>query len=205
MYILILAGASGSGKSTLVKLICDRVRENTPEKTVHVMSMDQYYYSMTPGHPANWDHINAIDTKLLAEHLRELKAGKKVNVPQYDYVTHQRIPDSQLLENIDILILEGIFTLYDQELRDLADLKIYVEADPIKLCFVRRFHRDGAERGRSGDSIIDQYFSQVLPGYEQFVVPTKKYADLCYTNEGNKPTECTKFVHIVAMCVASCV
>jgi uridine kinase len=199
MHVIIIAGASGSGKTTIVELINDCLRANY---TTLVISMDQYYRSMKPGKPLDWDNITAIDLDLLISDLDRLVNGTdSIKIPSYDYVSHQRIPDAHESGRPDVLILDGIFALYDPKVRAFATLSIYVDADPIKLCFKRRFHRDVTERGRSGNSVIKQYFEQVLPGYEKFVAPTKKYADLCYTNENDLPTVNTKFIRIVEVCI----
>ncbi len=196
MYLIIVSGASGSGKSTIVNLI-KLYLSTKSERQVDILSMDQFYKSLKPGDTPNWDDVSAIDTDYLVTVLTELKSGVQVNIPKYDYVTHQRMDNSYTISDCDILILEGIFTLWHQQIRDLADLKVYIDADPLKVCLPRRYLRDTTERGRSGESIIDQYINQVLPGFEKFVVPTRKYADLCYLNEGIIPNVNDKFIRIL--------
>ena len=197
MYIVIVNGASGSGKTTIVNLIKEYL--SFSDFKIEVVSMDQFYKSLKPGtHPHNWDHIDAIDVDRMVRCIGDLQKGENTYFPTYDYVTHQSIPDAYTIEKIDVLIIEGIFALYDERLRDMADLKIYVDADPYKTCFLRRFNRDIQERGRSPQSIIDQYFGQVLDGYKQFVEPTKIYADIYYTNELIKPDKNTSFIEMVS-------
>ncbi len=196
MFLIIVNGPSGCGKTTIVNLLKQSL---SISKKVDVVSIDQFYYSLKPGEQRNWDHIDAIEMKLLIQKLEELKAGKAVWFPEYDYVTHQRIPDKYVIKETDILILEGIFALYDETIRNMADLKIYIDADPINTCFPRRYARDTSERGRSGQSVVNQYMTQVLQGYKEFVEPTKKYADMCYINEQETPTIDTPFIYMVCL------
>ncbi len=198
MFIILVNGASGSGKTTIVRLI----KQQLSEKKVEIVSVDQFYKSLKPSVdttvPYNWDHIDAIDVDHLIECICSVKNGKDTLFPSYDYVTHQTIPDDYTIEKVDVLIVEGIFALYDKRVRDLADLKLYIDADPYKTCFVRRFNRDVEERGRSGESVVKQYFEQVLDGYKQFVEPTRINADMCYTNELVMPDKNNLFIKMVA-------
>ncbi len=199
MYLIAVNGPSGSGKTTIVNLIY-QVLTNF-NLNVKIVSMDQFYKSLNLDETPNWDHIDAIDIELLIEKLVELKNGKNVWFPHYDYAIHQGIPDTYLIQNVDILILEGIFTLYDARIRNLANLKIYIDADLFRFCLPRRYARDIAVRSRNGQSIIDQYMKQVVWGYEQFVKPTKKYADLIYINELQEPNEDIPFIQMVCLYV----
>lgn len=199
MYIIIVAGASGSGKTTIVQLLKERFEQ--VDKTVATISIDQYYRSMEPGKPRNWDHVSALDLDKLVADIKMLASGEDtVLIPGYDYVTHQRVENKYTFGQTDILIVEGIFALYSEELRKLADLKVFVDADLTQECLTRRLRRDAIERGRSAESVINQYFEQVLPGYNQFVKPTRKYSDIFYLNSGEKPTANTKFIDIIVMC-----
>ena len=196
MFIVLVAGASGSGKTTIVKHMKSVLNENGISVTI--ISVDQFYRSMHPHEPRNWDHLSAINMDALEECVRSLKENKSVRIPDYDYVTHQSIPNSILIGGeSQVVIVEGLFSLCDNRLCSLADMKIYVEADLLKHCLPRRFHRDVNERGRSGESIIDQYVKQVIPGFEEFVLPSKVYADIAIPNHGSHPHQNTPFIKIV--------
>lgn len=195
MFIVLVAGASGSGKTTIVNHIKNYLGEKGLK--IWVISVDQFYKSMHPHENRNWDHLSAINMDALVESVQSIKDGKITMLPDYDYVTHQSIPNGwEVPIKIDVLIVEGLFALCDERLRNLADMKIYVEADLLKQCLPRRFKRDVTERGRSGESIIDQYTKQVIPGYERFVEPSKIWADLCMPNHGDIPHQETLFIKI---------
>ena len=185
MYLIGIAGGSGSGKTTFSKKIISRV--NHPN--VVLLSQDSYYLS-TPSSmlkiqgEANFDHPEAFDWPLLRDHLSQLKQGSDVDVPVYDYKTSRRTTEVHSVGKPKVVILEGIFTLWDQALRDLFDLKIYlhVEAD---IRFIRRLHRDVRERGRTHDEIIRRYYDTVRPMHQLFLEPTRKYADLIVGEESD--------------------
>jgi len=201
MYFILTAGPSGSGKSTIVEIIKKGLMEK--DLRVHIISMDQFYKSQVPCSTPNWDDISALDIDLLHKVLYDLKGGHEVHVPRYDYTTHQRIPDSYTIKDIDVLIVEGIFALWDPEIRQLSDLSLFVDADIMKSCLMRRYERDTASRGRSGASIITQYLDQVVPGYKKYVEPTKKYADVCFVNELEFPSKNTKIIKMIVNYVDS--
>lgn len=195
MYIILVHGPSGSGKTTISKLI----KKSLPEVKTEIISMDQFYKILDQNDPiSNWDTIDAFDTDHLYSCLVQLRYGKTTEIPIYDYVTCTRLKDKQTINgNLDIVIVEGIMTLYDERICTLADLKIYIDADPWKTCLRRRFSRDMEDRGRSYISVLNQYLDQVLDGYLTFVEPMKKKADLCYVNEGEIPNDETLFIKIV--------
>lgn len=195
MYIIHICGASGCGKTTIAILLKELLSNSFK---IDIVSMDQFYKTLDKSNPeTNWDHINAFDTDLLYNCLVKLKQNKSTKVPHYNYVTSERYLEDKIVENLDILILEGIFTFADEKIRNLADLKIYVDADPYKTCFIRRFERDMKERGRTYQSVLNQYLGQVLDGYHQFILPNKKYADISYVNENEKPNLKTPFIQMV--------
>jgi len=198
MLLISVSGPSGSGKTTIVKLLNKLISEK--RKTL-IISTDQYYKSLPPSQKLlciNWDHIESIDVNLLYKDIKKIKKHKKVSIPSYDYVTHQRIDNAYTIDtDIEVIILEGIFALYDNRIRKLSDIKIYIDADPYKICFPRRFKRDATDRGRGGQSIVDQYFGDVLNGYHQFVEPMKKYADVIHVNEGDIPDENSTFIKMI--------
>ncbi len=185
MYLIGIAGGSGSGKTTFSKKIIQRV--NDPG--VVLLSQDSYYLSAPSAQhrvhgEANFDHPDSFDWPLLRDHLARLKRGDEVAVPVYDYKTSRRTSDTQVVGPAKVVILEGIFTLWDQELRDLFDLKVYlhVESD---IRFIRRLHRDVRERGRTHDEIIRRYYDTVRPMHQLYLEPTRKYADLIVGEESD--------------------
>jgi uridine kinase len=183
MYLIGIAGGSGSGKTTFSKKIMNRVND----AEVVLLSQDSYYLSSPAAHlkvhgEPNFDHPEAFDWPLLRDHLSRLKAGYSVPVPTYDYRTSRRQAETHEVGPAKVVLLEGIFTLWDQELRDLFDAKIYlhVEAD---IRFIRRLHRDVRDRGRTHDEIIRQYYDTVRPMHQLYLEPTRKYADLIVGEE----------------------
>jgi uridine kinase len=183
--IIGIAGGTGSGKTTVAL----RVREAAPGKTVQIIHHDSYYrdnshLSLKDRAKINYDHPNAFETELLVEHLKVLKRGEAVDVPVYDYTTHSRRPDTRRVEPADIIFVEGILVLESRPLRELMDIRLYVGVDADER-FIRRLLRDIRERGRSLESVIDQYRNVVRPMHLQFVNPTKKYAHLIIPEGGH--------------------
>lgn len=185
MYLIGIAGGSGSGKTTFAKKIIQRVNH----ADLILLSQDSYYLSTAAAHlklhgEANFDHPEAFDWPLLRDHLLRLKQGEQVAVPVYDYKTSRRTDETHAVGPAKVVILEGIFTLWDQELRDLFDAKIYlhVESD---IRFIRRLHRDVRERGRTHDEIIRRYYDTVRPMHQLYLEPTKKYADVVVGEESD--------------------
>jgi uridine kinase len=177
-----IAGGSGSGKTTIVSRITEIVRDHA------LVPQDNYYrsaeyvtnQSITS---FNFDHPDAFDNELLSEHLAALKAGMPIRMPQYDFVRNRRRNDTVLVEPRRLVILEGIMIFFDKAIRDLIDLKLYVDT-PDDIRFIRRLRRDITERGRTVDSVIEQYMEKVRPGHYDFVEPTKAYADLVIPEGG---------------------
>lgn len=172
-----IAGGTGSGKSTFT----NRLRDAFPDE-VAVLYHDNYYraqdhISMEERKETNYDHPDALETSLLVEHLRSLRAGKPVRCPVYDYARHTRSDRTVLVEPRKIVLLEGILVLSDPALRSQMDIKIYVEADADER-ILRRVRRDVQERGRDLDGIITQYLTTVKPMHYAFVEPTRATADL---------------------------
>jgi len=179
-----ISGGSGSGKTTIVKKISELVedfvfipQDNYYKSARHLVSNDNIT-------SFNFDHPDAFDSDLLIEHLCTLEKGKAVNMPTYDFVHHLRAEKSIKLEPKPIIIVEGIMIFFDKELRDLMDLKIFVDT-PADIRFTRRLQRDIIERGRTVDSVIKQYLDVVRPGHLEFIEPTKEYADLIVPEGGN--------------------
>ena len=177
-----IAGGSGSGKTTIVSRITEFVRDYA------LVPQDNYYRSAE--HVTNqfitgfnFDHPDAFDTELLCEQLTALKAGTPIRMPQYDFVHHRRRNDTVLVEPRRLVILEGIMIYFDRKIRDLIDLKLYVDT-PDDIRFIRRLRRDISDRGRTVESVIEQYTAKVRPGHYEFVEPTKAYADLVIPEGG---------------------
>jgi len=182
VHIVGIAGGSGSGKTTIVSRITEIVRDYA------LVPQDNYYRSAEYVNNQsitgfNFDHPDAFDSDLMVEQLQALKAGTPIRMPQYDFVHHRRRDDSVLVEPRRLVILEGIMIFFDRRVRDLIDLKLYVDT-PDDIRFIRRLRRDITERGRTVDSVIQQYTERVRPGHYEFVEPTKAYADLVIPEGG---------------------
>lgn len=179
-----IAGGSGLGKTTVSKEISKRL----PADRVLILTEDAYYndnsaLSMDERKKINYDHPNAYDTDLLIEQLQDLLDGKAIEMPTYNFNILSRAKDTIHVEPADIIILEGILVLASEELRKFMDIKLFVDADD-DIRFIRRLQRDTQERGRSIDWIISQYLATVKPSYNQFVEPSKKYADIIIPQGG---------------------
>jgi uridine kinase len=180
-----VAGGTGSGKTSMAKNI---VGDLDPSQVV-IIEQDSYYYDLANipldvRHHHNFDHPDAYDFALLKRHMRDLIDGKPIDVPIYDYATHTRSAESRVVSGHKIIVLEGIMVLYDNELRDLMDIRIYIETDP-DIRFIRRLKRDIKQRGRLVESVIKQYMETVRPMHEQFIAPTKQYADIIIPEGGH--------------------
>lgn len=185
--IISIAGGSGSGKSFFV----DKIKEEIDDSEILFISQDNYYKDLSDipfdeRIKTNFDHPDAIDFDLIIHHLQELKSGNKINMPVYDYVTHTRKKEMQIVESRPVIVLEGILILCRDEILELSDLKIFIDT-PDDLRIIRRIRRDIKERGRSVDSVIDQYLNTVRPMYLKFVEPSKKYADQILSGEEYNP------------------
>jgi uridine kinase len=177
-FVIGVAGGSGSGKTTVVRRIVDSLG---PEQ-VTLLDHDRYYRDrndlrLEERAALNYDHPDALETDLMVRHVRALKAGEPVNVPQYDFTRHARLSETLAFQPRRALIVEGILVFTDPKLRDLMDIKVFVDTDS-DTRFIRRLQRDVAERGRTMDSVIDQYQSTVKPMHLEFVEPSKRYADV---------------------------
>jgi uridine kinase len=179
-----LAGGTGSGKTTVASAIRARVGAGRIAYVPH----DAYYRSLadfpnTPPDQINWDHPDSLATELMIEHVTALKAGRAVELPVYDFTTYSRTPRTLHVEPQPIIIVEGILIFADAALRALFDVKIFVEADA-DTRFIRRLQRDIAERGRTVESVIQQYLRTVRPMHLEFVEPSKRYADVIIPEGG---------------------
>ena len=182
--IIGVSGGSGSGKTSVSRAIFN----NFPNHSIMMLEHDSYYkdqshLSFEERLKTNYDHPFAFDTDLLIEHLEKLLNYETIEKPVYDYVAHTRSTETVIQEPKEVIILEGILILEDKRLRDLMDIKIYVDTDD-DIRIIRRIKRDMVERGRTLDSIIDQFLSVVKPMYHQFIEPTKRYADVIVPEGG---------------------
>jgi uridine kinase len=173
-----VAGGSGSGKTTVVRRIVDSLGPEHVTRLDH----DRYYRDrndlrLEERAGLNYDHPDSLETDLLVHHVRELKAGRGVDVPRYDFTRHARLAETERFQPRRALIVEGILVFTDAALRDLMDIKVFVDTDS-DTRFIRRLQRDVAERGRTMDSVIEQYQTTVKPMHLEFVEPSKRYADV---------------------------
>jgi len=179
-----IAGGTGSGKT----LVSERVHRLLGSDQILVIEQDAYYHDLShlpleERGKHNFDHPDAFDRDLLVAHLTDLKNGKLVQQPQYDYSLHARQAETRTIHPQHIIILEGILILEDSRLRSLMDIKVYVDTDA-DIRLVRRIRRDVKERGRSVESVLDQYVRFVQPMHLQFVEPSKRYADIIIPEGG---------------------
>jgi uridine kinase len=183
--IIGIAGGSGSGKSTVAKNVAD----NLGELSVAFIDMDAYYRNFTElsideRRRLNWDHPDAFDFDLLTDHLERLGERETIEKPIYDFVTHLRSSDSITVDQSDVIVIDGILLFVDDRVRDLCDVKVFVDADA-DIRLIRRIQRDLTSRGRPLGEIIDQYLSTVQPMHLQFVEPSKRYADIIVPRGGH--------------------
>ena len=195
MLIIGIAGGTGSGKTTVVR----KIIESLPAGEVVLLPQDSYYKDSShvpveERQNINFDHPDAFDNALLIYHLQELKAGRAIDCPVYDYSNHNRSDKVQHIEPAPVLIVEGILPFVEPELCALFDYKIYVDTDADER-ILRRLVRDVKERGRSLDSVIDQYLTTVKPMHEAFVEPSKRNADIIVPNGGENTAAVEMLAH----------
>ncbi len=183
IMIIGIAGGTGSGKTTLSQKIKDFF-----EDKVEILCHDYYYKSNShipfeERKKLNYDHPNSFDTELLIEHLKQLKEGKAITHPVYSFVEHTRLDETVEIKPKKVIIIEGILIFENKELCDLMDIKVFVDTDA-DVRIIRRLLRDVKERGRSLDSVINQYLGTVKPMHEEFVEPSKKMADIIIPEGG---------------------
>lgn len=183
MLIIGIAGGTGSGKTTVV----NQIVKHLPKDEVCVISQDSYYkatdnLSYEERTKINFDHPRAIDFELLVKDLKELKSGKTIEQPVYSFVTHNRTKDTVKTHPRKVVIVEGILIFNSEELRNLFDIKIFVHADTDER-LIRRVRRDISERGRDIDEVLNRYQDTLKPMHQQFIEPTKNYADIIIPND----------------------
>lgn len=181
--IIGIAGGTGSGKTTLVNRLLEQFGED-----ISVLPHDSYYaahheLTLEERQALNYDHPASFDTHRMIQDLRDLKAGKAVQCPVYDYTIYDRTDETVTLSPNKVILVEGILIFENKELRDLLDIKIFVDTDA-DVRILRRLTRDVKDRGRSLDSVVEQYLSTVKPMYDQFVEPSKRYADVIVPEGG---------------------
>ena len=183
--IIGIAGGTGCGKSTVVRKIIAQL----PAEQVSVLPQDSYYKRAPKGcsidelRKMNYDHPDAFDWELLEEHVRELRAGRAILQPVYSVLTCDRCEETILVEPSKVIIIEGIMALYRKELRDMMDLRIYVDADSDER-LIRVINRDVVERGRTASIVMERYLHTLKPMHREFIEPTKEYADIIIPQGG---------------------
>ena len=184
MYIIGIAGGTGSGKTTVVR----KIMESIPLDKVALIPQDSYYnntthLTMEERRKINFDHPDAFDWALLTQQIHDLRQGKAIEQPTYSYLESNRQEETVHIEPCEVIIIEGIMALWNKQLRDLMDLKIFVDADPDER-LIRVIQRDIVERGRTTQMVIDRYLDVLKPMHEEFIEPTKRYADLIIPQGG---------------------
>lgn len=197
-----VAGGSGSGKTTVVRAIVDNIGTDQ----VTVLEHDRYYRDrndlrLEERASLNYDHPDALETDLLVQHVLALRAGQSVAVPTYDFARHARQRATETATARRVVIVEGILIFTDAALRDLMDIKVFVDTDD-DTRFIRRLQRDISERGRTVQSVIDQYLGTVKPMHLDFVEPSKRYADLVIPRGGHNPVAIDMLMTLIRSLIA---
>lgn len=185
MLVIGIAGGTGSGKTTVVRTIIDSL----PKDEVAVLPQDSYYRDnadipLEERLKMNYDEPASIEWSLLCRHLRELKAGKIIDMPTYDFITCSRMKETVVVKPREVIVVEGILVLTDKELRDMLDVKVFVDADADER-LIRVILRDCVERNRTPQMVIDRYRDMLKPMHELYIEPSKRYADLIVPQGGN--------------------
>lgn len=185
MLIIGIAGGTGSGKTTVVK----KIIESLPASEVVLLPQDSYYKdsSHVPVEERqyiNFDHPDAFEWSLLSKHVAMLREGKSIEQPTYSYLTCSRLPETIHIEPHNVIIIEGILALCDKKLRNMMDLKVFVDADPDER-LIRVIQRNMVERGRTAEAVMERYIRVLKPMHQQFIEPCKRYADLIVPEGGN--------------------
>ncbi len=181
--IIGIAGASGSGKTTIANRIHEAIKTDAVLITHDSYYKDHPEMELEARAAVNYDHPDSLETSLLIQHLRDLKNGKSIEQPQYDFTVHQRKKSTITIKPVSMVLVEGILIFTDPVLRDLLDIKVFVDTDP-DICLARRIRRDVETRGRTLDSVLNQYVATVKPMYHEFVEPSKRYADIIIPEGG---------------------
>lgn len=185
MFIVGIAGGTGSGKTTVVR----KIMEALPAGHVALIPQDSYYNDTTGMTPderklINFDHPDAFDWELLTQQIQQLRQGYAIEQPTYSYIISNRLAETIHVEPCEVIIIEGIMALWSPELRNLMDLKIYVDADDDER-LIRNIQRDTVERGRTAQQVIDRYLAVLKPMHQEFIEPTKRFADIIIPQGGS--------------------
>ncbi len=199
-FVIGVAGGSGSGKSTVTREVLASIG---PEMAAVVMQ-DDYYLDQTHLSPedrrkTNYDHPDAFDWPLMMQHVQALRRGEPIEMPEYDFAQHNRSSKTIPVKPAPVIVIEGLFALYDADLRKMMSLKIFVDTAP-DVRFIRRLQRDIAERGRSTETVIKQYLDTVRPMHKRFIEPTKRHAHVILPHGANGPAVdiiTTKVVNVI--------
>ncbi len=184
MLIIGIAGGTGSGKTTVVR----KIQQQFPKGEVNILTHDSYYFDssnipLEERKMKNFDHPDSIEFDLMIEHVKQLKAGLTIKEPVYSFITCTREKETKVVEPREVLIIEGILCLFNKELRDLMDIKVFVDCDS-DLRLSRVIQRDTEERGRNVAEVLERYEKTVRPSHLQFIEPTKRYADIIIPQGG---------------------
>jgi len=184
-FVIGVAGGTASGKTTVSR----RIWEAVGRERIAYIQHDNYYKDqshLTPEDRAltNYDHPDSLESSLMVRHLRELRAGRPVDIPVYDFSIHNRSKETQRINPAKVVMVEGILIFAEPTLRELMDMRIFVDTDA-DIRFIRRLRRDMVERGRSLDSVVKQYLATVRPMHMEFVEPSKRYADVIVPQGGD--------------------
>ena len=183
-FVIGIAGGTGAGKTTVARLIRRRVGESVTRIPLDNYYEDQSHLPVGERDATNYDHPDAFEWELIREQVSTLLDGKPIEMPTYDFEIHTRTDGTVRVDPTEVVIVEGIFALYDDAIRELCDLRLYVETDA-DVRILRRIERDVVERGRDLESVIEQYLSTVKPMHERFVEPTRTHADLIVPEGAN--------------------
>ncbi|MWG36166.1 uridine kinase [Halomarina oriensis] len=176
-FVIGIAGGTGAGKTAVAREVKEAVGEAVTRLPLDNYYRDLSHLPMAEREEVNYDHPSAFEWDLLAEHVSALMRGEAIEMPQYDFSAHNRDPETVTVEPSAVIVVEGILSLYESELRELMDLCVYVQTDA-DVRILRRIQRDVIERGRELEGVMDQYLGTVKPMHEQFIEPTKKHADI---------------------------
>jgi len=195
-----IAGGSGAGKTTLVNLISEKLKALASIEAT-IVNHDSYYkeyshLSKTEKDKLNFDHPNSLDNHLFVEHLALLKQGQSVLAPVYDFATHSRLTNTIIIKPSSVILVDGILLLVEPKIREILDIKIFLDT-PADIRILRRLHRDINERGRTVESVINQYLATVRPMHEQFVEPSKQYADLILFGENWSESQLETVINLI--------
>lgn len=197
MLIITIAGGTGSGKTTVVKKIIERLGKGDAV----VLPLDSYYKDSSnvpveKRQMINFDHPNAFDWELLRSHIADLKAGKSIEQPTYTYITCTRLKETIHIEPCEVVIIEGILALYDEDIRKMSDLKVFVDADSDER-LIRLIERDTVERNRNVQDVLERYTRVLKPMHLQFIEPCKREADLIIPQGGNNTAAINMLTHYI--------